>query len=46
MNQDQFINKMAQISGKSRKEVIAVLKKMSQMPEVQEEIKKNALSKH
>lgn len=41
MNQDQIINKLAQISGKSRKDVIEVLKRMSAIPEVQEELKKS-----
>lgn len=40
MNQDQFINKMAHLSGKSRKEIIDVLKQMSAMPEVQKELKR------
>lgn len=41
MNQDQVINKLAQISGKSRKEVMEVLKRMSVMPEVQKELRKS-----
>lgn len=41
MNQDQVINKLAQVSGRSRKEVIEVLKRMSAMPEVQKELKKS-----
>jgi hypothetical protein len=41
MNQDQVINKLAQVSGKSRKEVMEVLKRMSVMPEVQKELKKS-----
>lgn len=41
MNQDQVINKLAQVSGKSRKEVIEVLRRMSAMPEVQKELKKS-----
>lgn len=41
MNQDQIINKLAQMSGKSRKEVIEVLKRMSAIPEVQKELKKS-----
>lgn len=41
MNQDQAINRLAQISGKSRKEVIEVLRRMSVMPEVQKELKKS-----
>ena len=41
MNQDQVINKLAQVSGKSRKEVIEVLKRMSAVPEVQKELKKS-----
>jgi len=34
MNQDMIINQLAHITGKSRKEVIDTLRKMSQMPEV------------
>jgi signal recognition particle GTPase len=41
MNQDQAINRLAQISGKSRKDVIETLKRMSAMPEVQKELKKS-----
>ncbi len=39
MKQDAIINQLARISGRSRKQVIEVLKKMSQMPEVQKEIR-------
>jgi signal recognition particle GTPase len=41
MNQDQAINRLAQISGRSRKEVMEVLKRMSAMPEVQKELRKS-----
>lgn len=34
MNQDIMINQLAHITGKSRKEVIGVLRQMSQMPNV------------
>ena len=34
MNQDMIINQLAHAVGKSRKEVIDALRKMSQMPEV------------
>lgn len=40
MSQDAIINRLAHISGKSRKEVIEVLKMMSAMPEVKKELKK------
>ena len=40
MNQDAFINQLARISGGSRKQVIEALKKMSQMPDVQKELRK------
>ena len=40
MNQDAIINRLAHISGKSRKEVIEVLKMMSAMSEVKKELKK------
>lgn len=39
MNQDKLINQLAKISGGSRKQVIETLKKMSQMPDVQKEIR-------
>lgn len=41
MNQDQAINRLAQISGRSRKEVIEVLRKISALPEVQRELRKS-----
>lgn len=41
MNQDQVINRLAQISGRSRKEVIEAIRKISAMPEVQKELKKS-----
>jgi hypothetical protein len=40
-NKDSFINYLAKVSGGSRKQVLDVLKRMSQMPEVQKEIKRN-----
>ena len=39
MNQDMMINQLAHITGKSRKEVIATLKRMGQMPEVKKFLK-------
>ena len=45
MNQDTFINKLAQISGGSRKQVIETLQKISKMPEIQREIKKRSFNK-
>jgi DNA-binding transcriptional regulator GbsR (MarR family) len=39
MNQDMMINKLAHITGKSRKEVIAALKQMSSMPDVKKMLK-------
>ena len=39
MNQDMVINQLAHITGKSRKEVIATLKRMCQMPEVKKFLK-------
>lgn len=39
MNQNMMINHLAHITGKSRKEVIATLKRMSQMPEVKKFLK-------
>ena len=40
MNQDMMINQLAHITGKSRKEVIGVLRAMSSMPEVQKAIRR------
>jgi hypothetical protein len=40
MNQDMMINKLAHISGKSRKEVIQVLRAMSSIPDVQKAIRR------
>lgn len=34
MNQDMMINQLAHITGKSRKDVIDVLRQMSKMPDV------------
>ena len=39
MNQDMIINHLAHITGKPKKEVIATLKRMSQMPEVKKFLK-------
>ena len=39
MNQDTMINQLAHITGKSRKEVIGTLKRMSQMPDVKKFLK-------
>lgn len=39
MNQDAAINRIAHITGYSRKQVIDTLKRMSQMPEVKGFIK-------
>lgn len=39
MNQDVIINQLAHVTGKSRKEVITTLKRMSQMPEVKKFLK-------
>lgn len=41
MNQDTFINKLAYITGSTRKQVLDTLKAMSQMPEVRNKLKKN-----
>lgn len=41
MNQDAFINKLAHITGGTRKQVLNTLKAMSQMPEVKSQLKKN-----
>lgn len=41
MNQDAFINKLAHITGGTRKQVLNVLKTMSQMPEVRNKLKKS-----
>lgn len=39
MSQNMMINQLVHITGKSRKEVIATLKRMSQMPEVKKFLK-------
>ena len=39
MNQDMIINQLVHITGKSRKEVIEALRKMSQMPNVKKFLK-------
>lgn len=41
MNQDQVINRLAQVSGKSRKEVMEAIRKISALPEVQKELRKS-----
>ena len=41
MNQDQAINRLAQISGKSRKEVIEAIKKISALPVVLKALRKS-----
>ena len=41
MNQDAFINKLAHITGGTRKQVLKALKDMSQMPEVKNKLRKN-----
>ena len=41
MNQDAVINRLAHITGKSRKDVIQALRAMSSMPEVQKAIRRN-----
>ena len=38
MNQDAIINRLAHITGCSRKQVIDTLKKMSSIPEVRREL--------
>ena len=40
MNNDAFINKLAHDFGMSRKEVLDMLKQMSNMPEVQKRLRK------
>ena len=40
MNQDIVINHLAHITGKSRKQVIGILKAMSSMPGVQKVIRR------
>ena len=39
MNQDMMINSLAHATGRSRKEVIAALREMSQSPEVRKFLK-------
>ena len=41
MNQDAFINKLAHVTGGTRKQVLNALKAMSQMPEVKNQLKKS-----
>lgn len=41
MNQDAFINKLAHVTGGTRKQVLNALKAMSQMPEVKNKLKKS-----
>lgn len=45
MNFDIMINNIAHNTGKSRKEVIQILKVMSANPEVQKQLKKNRYAK-
>lgn len=40
MNNDALINRLANITGCSRKQVLDVLKKMSNIPEVKKELNK------
>ena len=40
MNNDAIINRLANITGCSRKQVLNVLKKMSNIPEVKKELNK------
>ena len=40
MNQDAIINRLAHITGASRKQVIDALKKMKSIPEVRRELDK------
>ena len=40
MNQDMMINRLAHITGKSRKEVIEALRTISSMPDVQKIIRR------
>lgn len=42
MNHDAIINRLAHITGCSRKQVIDTLKKMSSMPEVRKELEKSS----
>lgn len=45
MNQDAIINQLAHITGKSRKQVIETLKKMSSLPEVRKELERTKYEK-
>ena len=40
MNNDAIINRLADITGASRKQVLDVLKKMSSIPEVRKELER------
>ena len=40
MNNDAIINRLANVTGYSRKQVLDVLKKMSNIPEVKKELNK------
>lgn len=44
MNQDAVINHLANLTGSSRKQVIATLKKMRSIPEVRKEL--DRMKKH
>ena len=41
MNQDAVINRLAKITGCSRKQVIDTLKQMSSIPDVRRELERN-----
>ena len=41
MNNDAFINHLANITGQSRKQVLALLKRLSSSPELLEEFRKD-----
>ena len=45
MNQDAVINRLAHITGASRKQVLNTLKKMSSIPEVRKELDKKHYDK-
>lgn len=45
MNQDAVINRLAHITGASRKQVLDILKKMSSIPEVRKELDKKHYDK-
>ena len=45
MNQDTIINRLAHITGASRKQVIDALNKMQSIPEVRKELNRKNLAK-